>query len=104
MARQRDFKAEYARRTQRAKQRGFKSYGQERKYRHVQKQLKDEFPNLTDITDMLPSPEERYKAKRLDMLRGKGASKEDVEALYGMSEDASFWKLYRSMYDKTVIG
>ncbi len=99
MAKERDYKAEYAARSARAKQQTGLSYGQLRRQRHELKVLRELFPDATDIGKVLESPGNVHKKSRIDRLKDFGATSEMVAELYGRTDDDDFWQAYRSRYE-----
>lgn len=82
--RNRDYKAEYAKRNANAKKRGYRSYGQQRAQRVKAKQAK------------VKASEEAQKS--IDQMRETGLLGLIADEDYDMFDESGFWDLFREFY------
>lgn len=101
----RDYKLEYAKRNRKAIDDGYPSYGVKRRMLR-QKRLMELLvgEEVQDIRDYVMSPEDTYKRSRLDILKDKGLSQQDIDMLWEERDEPDFWRSFRERYDKLVTG
>lgn len=107
--RQRDYKAEYRKRVEKARRQGYTGYGQKRYQIHKMNELRDKVDK--DVAELVSQyggdvvTFEEVAPQRLDklnLLRNKGATAEQLGALYDKARknDSSFWAEWRATYER----
>lgn len=115
MARQRDYKAEYRKRVEKARKEGYSGYGQKRHRLQKMEKLRTELQqqrsammeslgggNTGDAVVFSDIPPSRMR--KIEEAKQWGASQKDLQDLYDMAgeHDSDFWRSWREMYDRVA--
>jgi hypothetical protein len=107
--RKRDYKAEYAKRVEKARRQGYTGYGQQRyqtaKMRALREKVDKDVRELIDQFGGETVTFEEVAPQRLDklnMLKERGANAEELQRLYdtAKSKDSRFWAEWRATYER----